>query len=609
MRRSVAWITVTATNLFLLCGAPVAAATGGPFDHVAEIRPVWKVAFDGTVRWQRATSGGRLLVATSKGVHGVDPDTGEIVWSQRHLVDRPEVGFREIAGTSLVVLADGKRNGQIAVLDAGDGRMVFDSRSARFSGVLGHGLVPRCDGLSVIGLKDGGRTTVLAMIDVPNGRMRWENTGALSGGGTFLATMSKVTHAIADVAVVNEAPVEIDAESFLLNTPTGLHRVASRTGQVLWTNRDFREMTGMRVLVDPGRPDRCFVVGESRATTGGLPIAPGASAGTPALYAACGIADGRSLWRQPIRVHGKADNVILTKHGLVVSPGGSREGTLNLIDAETGKPRWGRDGRGLEIPGGLVDYRPSSEGWVVTTGREGTRTDGEQDYFLNLLDARGDGGLRFERPVRVRGRLVQTEVLPRALLYVTTGEAGLINPRTGQPVAAPVLSPTGMFSARHEEALYLFAVDSGSLHLVDLKKATIRGVSDRPVRLQDRDVPVALNASGDSVTLVGRNNMVGFDPSGRVRFHVHYPAPYDPRIAAPLHRALDAGAAPAHDFTLMAIDLGKNSIGFAKVARSTGAIQGVVRMPGNVVPVYAVDAVAGRLYHRLTPTEIVAYKF
>jgi len=608
MRRSVAWIALTATNVFLLCGAPAAAAAGGPFDHVAEIRPAWKARFDGTVRWQRATTGGRLLVATSKGVHGVDPDTGQIVWSHRHLVDRPEAGFQEIAGTSLVVLADGKRKGQIAVLDADDGRMVFDSGSAHFSGVLGHGLVPLSNGLSIIGLKDGGRTTVLAMIDVPNGRMRWENTGALSGGGAVLATMSKVTRPIADVPVVNEAPVEIDAESFLLNTPTGLHRVASRTGQILWTNRDFREMTGMRVLVDPGRPDRCFVLGESRATTGSMPIAPGAPAGTPALYAACGLADGRSLWRQPIRVHGKADGVILAKQGLVVSPGGSRDGTLNLIDAETGKPRWGRDGRGLDTPGGLVDHLPSSEGWVVTTGRGAAPAGGEPDYFLNLLDT-DEGGLQFERPVRVRGRLVRTEVLPRALLYVTTGEAGLINPRSGQPVAAPVLSPTGMFSARHEEALYLFAVDSGSLHLVDLKKATIRGVSDRPVRLQEGDVPVALNISGDIVTLVGRNNLVGFELSGRVRFHVHYPAPYDPRIAAPLHRALDAGAAPAPDFTLMAVDLGKNSIGFAKVARSTGAIQGVVRMPGNVVPVYAVDAAAGRLFHRLTPTEIAAYKF
>jgi outer membrane protein assembly factor BamB len=624
MRRSVAERALAGVIILIVsgAGAPVVPATGtpvlpvagGPFDHVSGIPPAWKVDFDANVKWLRATPQGHLLVATSKGMRGLDPETGRTLWTHRHLVDLPEAGLQTIAETSLVVLTDGKRKGQIAVLDARDGRIVFDSRAARFSGVVAHGLVPKGNGLSIVGLKDGGRTVVMAMIDVPNGRMRWENASALSGGGASLATLGRTATPgrtpppPAESPVIHGSPIEIDADSFLIHAHTGIVRVASRTGQVLWTNRDFRDLSAVRLFLDPARADRCFVAGEPRARAGGVSNAPGTAAGVPALYAALNLADGRSLWRQPVRVQGRADAVILTDKGLVVSPRGSGEGILNLIDAETGKPHWGPDDRGLDIQGSLIDFRPTTDGWVVTTGREHAADGRPPESSLNILDI-GEGRLRFERPIKVRGRLLQAENLGRALLFVTTHEIGLVHPRTGKPLAAPVLSAEDLLTARHEDALYAFAPGTGSLHLVDLKKATISGISDRRIRLADGDTPMALAATGDRVTLLGRTGLAGFDRSGKLRFQADYPAPFDPRIAAPLHRARESAPAPGRDSALFVVETGKDAIGFAKVLLSTGAVEGMVRMRGDLVPVYEVDPAGGRLYHRPASRTIAAYKF
>jgi outer membrane protein assembly factor BamB len=620
MRRPAAWIvTIAGVIIFLLCAprvatapaaspaAPTGGATEGRVDNVPEIQPTWKLAFDSPVRWERVTSGGRLVVATSKGVHGVDVVKGRIAWSHT-FAEAPEAGYQEVPGTPLVVIGDGKRKGHIAVLDAGDGRMVFDSRAARFSGVLTHRLLPHSGGLFVIGLKDGGRTTVMAMADVASGRLRWENAAALSGGGALLGAMSAVTHAIANVPVVDQATVEIDAESFLVNTPIGLLMVASRTGKALWTNRDFRGLNDVRVFVPPRNPDRVFIAAEASAVPGSLQVIPGAGTNATSVYAACRLEDGRGLWRQLTRVQGKVNDVILTDRGLVVSPLGRTDGAINLLDADTGEPRWGKGGRGLAVPGGIVDHQPYEDDLVVTTGHLDAASDREPEFFLNLLDPRA-GSLQFERPVRVQGRLRQTEVLSRALLYVTTTEIGLVHPRSGKFLLAPIMSDSPMVTARLEDALYAFSPGAGSLYLVDLDRGTARPISDRQVRLKDRELPTELLATDGAVTVVGRQTLVGFDTAGRLLFHTNYPVPRDLRVAVPLERARQSRKAAAPGFVLMAVDLGKDVHGVGRVSRTTGAVEGLVRLRGAGMPMYEVDPAAGRLYQRTAPAEISAFKF
>jgi outer membrane protein assembly factor BamB len=620
MRRPAAWIAMIAgVIIFLLCAPRVAATAAaspvpppdGPsevrVDHVPEIRPAWQVGFDSPVRWERITSGGHLVVATSKGVHGVDAEKGRIAWSHV-IVEAPVTAYQEIPDTRLVVFGDGKRKGHIAVLDAGDGRVVFDSRSAGFGGVLGHRLLAQCGGLFVIGLKDGGRARVMAMVDVAGGRVRWENAAALSGGGRLLAAMGAATHAIANVPVINQAPVEIDAESFLVNTPIGLHRVSSRTGEVLWTNRDFRGMNDVRVFMPVRNRDRFFIAAEASAASGSLQIVPGAGTGATSVYAACRLEDGRGLWRQLTRVQGKVNDVILTDRGLVVSPQGRTDGAINLLDADTGEPRWGKGGRGLAVPGGIVDHHLFEGDLVVTTGRVDADANRAPELYLNLLDP-GEGSLQFDRPVRVQGRLLQTEDLSRALLYVTTNEIGLIHPRTGKFLAAPILSESPMVVARLKDSLYAFAPGAGSLYLVDLDRATSRPISDRAVKLKGRELPMELLATDSAVTVVGRQNLVGFDTTGRLKFHACYPVPRDLRVAEPLERARQSRKLAAPDFVFMVVDLGKDVHGVGRVSRATGAIENLVRLRGDGIPLYEVDPAAGRLYHRTAPAEISAFRF
>ncbi len=45
--------------------------------------PTWEANLGGTINWQRLTPFGILIVSTSEGIKGVDPENGTVLWTSR----------------------------------------------------------------------------------------------------------------------------------------------------------------------------------------------------------------------------------------------------------------------------------------------------------------------------------------------------------------------------------------------------------------------------------------------------------------------------------------------------------------------------------------------
>jgi outer membrane protein assembly factor BamB len=397
----------------LIAGLTALSATA------AEIAPAWVVDFDAPVRWQRVTSQGELIVSTSDGLHGVNPATGSVVWSHADLARLPADGFREIAGAPLFMIDDKSDDRRIMILNALNGTVVFDSRAAGLVEVQGKYVMPRSGGLLIVGFKTGNLNTQLAMHDIATGKQRWHSEVLSEGMNKMTNLLFTIAQVSFDIQAVHAEPVELGDGSILFGAMGAVFRIDAATGEPLWkTEAGNARVLHMTDLI----PGRVFVGSEE-----GDDSSPYYS-----TFQALDLESGEPAWDKPVRVRGALNPLFISSdRGLIVSERTQGKGRIRLLDHDTGESLWGKKGKGIKVKGGIVDYDFSAAGFVVTTGYDSAWNDKGTEYLLYVVDTR-TGALRFKDPLKVKGRMLQTELLEHGLLYVTTHEVNVFSVETGK---------------------------------------------------------------------------------------------------------------------------------------------------------------------------------
>jgi hypothetical protein len=389
-------------------------------------------------------------------------------------------------------------------------------------------------------------------------------------------------------------------------------------------------------------------------------------------FSAHRLSDGVSLWPAPARIKGGLNDVIFLDGGLVVGPRTEGRGAITMLDYATGQSRWGRNGKGITIRGGIVDHDMTDAGLLLVTGYDSAWTDKGTEYGLNVLDT-ASGSLRFKKPVRLMGRIVSTEVTPRGILYVTTSEVNILDPRTGEPrLREPIVSKDSLITARYGHQLYVFSQDAGALYRIDTYQGVAHRLSTTTVRLEEDAAPMALEIGRDTITVVSNQNIIVFNPDGSLKLRAHHPAPRHPALVRALLRARSLGAgmaafasgvsggafgtasrnrpegspdrvitaglaqgyadmaedyaslsgayaaaararfgasATSRDFVFMMVSYTRSGYALAKVSKKSGEVLEVINLGHDKEPIYEVDSLAGRIYYRPTPTRIDGYRF
>jgi hypothetical protein len=612
------------------------------------------------------------VVATDGALHGVDPVSGGLAWTRGDLEAPAEDSFEILHGTSLFAVSAGRLRDRTLVLDAIDGHVVFDSRAAGIASILSRTVMFGTGGLLILGQEQGDPTMKLFLAEMETGRIRWVNDEVLGG---LSPAMNKLAGLLAKVAQATAQspdarpsvrPLEVGPEAIVLGCGSEIWKLATDSGRFLWRirNRDGSGPVGL--FVPPSRPDLLLVgtevEGQGMSTGGATPVTT--------FYSAYRLADGTPIWPKPIKIRGSLNPPVLLERGALLSSGGGADGALKHVDYDTGLSTWGKNGKGIDADGGIVDHQTTDAGLVITTGRESVWTNKGTIYSLNVLDP-ASGTLRFASPLKVKGRLLWTEVVPRGVLYVTTNEIGVFDPRSGTSLLGQAVVSDALVTADAGPILYAFSQDDGALWRVDKPEARATRLSSDRIELDGDDVPRALDVAGDRVTLLGAQSVVGFNREGTLRFHKHYPAPRNPawvralliaqsvrmgmaaaqagagsaalaqyaatrddqtlerELAEELSRGYaqiaDAAAgassayarmarqrfqasAEARDFQFMMVQL-DGGYGIAQVDKATGAIRGAIPIGRDKTPSYEVDDVARRIYYRPSDRELLGYAF
>jgi outer membrane protein assembly factor BamB len=662
--RSVA-LPLALVCLATLGGSASRAIAAKPaYENVPQVPPAWTLQFAQPVVWQRVTPLGTLIVNTSGGLSGVDPESGKVLWTRADLSATVEEKYEDILGTPFVIVGDAAERNRVTILDTADGRVVFDSAAAGFSAVLGHHVFPRAGTLLVVALRLNEPATSCAMYDIATGVRLWITQELNGASGKFMQAMLAFTQAMTRESGVGGEPLEIDRDTFVILSAGSISKVATRSGRIVWKTTDPQLSFKSELYLDSRRPDLVVAGAEIQHTIN-------ATQAVQTYFAAYRLSDGGRAWKEPVMVKGGLNAPIFTERGLVISPRTADDGRIKLIDYASGESLWGKKGKGIEVFGGIVDHDVSKAGIVLTTGHDSAWNDKGVEYFLNVLDVEG-GVLRFKDPVKVKGRILDTEALANGILFITTSEAGILDLASGQPLSAErIESKDSLITARSGKYVLAFSAEQGTLFLIDKEKASIRRMSRQPVQLEGDDSPISLEIAADLIVLASNQSLVGFGRDGSVKFHAHHPAPRQGGVmrALLIANALRAGmaafatgvysgafasaalrqeegsagrnlagalaqgtaegaqayaglsgqywkaakqrfsaSAVSGDFAFIMVQMPRGECALAAVSKRSGEVAGLIPLGRDREPSYSVDTISNRVYYRLSPNEIVSYR-
>ena len=657
-----------------LAAAVVALALVAEIAQVAAAPPAWTRDFAAPIHWQRATAFGQLLVSTESALHAVDPDTGAVAWSHTDLAGLPADGVEELVGSPLVLIGSTGANARTVVLNTFNGQLVFDSRVAGLGQISAPRLLPRAGSLLVAGFEIGKPQPMLLAYSIENGQLLWKSDVLAAtlnpGANALMGLLMSAAMAIVKADPVQSSPLELGDGTFLLGAMGHVMRLEAATGKVLWKTQfaggtfEFRQTAA--------RPDVVYVGAEEVQQTSSGEQATQQRIETN--YQGFRLSDGGTLWRRAVRFQRPMNrSIIPLERGLVVSDGDSDKGKVQLLDYDTGEPLWGNKGRGIEIAGQVLDYSFAGTDLVLTSGYDSVwRPNSDTEYLLYVLDTT-TGAFRFEKPFKVKGRMLGTELTEQGLIYVTTQEINVFDPATGALRNAPVLrSKETLVTVSDGRLVYAFNSDDGFLYRFDRDTGAVAKLSAVPFELIEGDRARALDLVDDTLVLMGQQTVAGFGLDGALRFNAHYRAPRDPawmrgllwaegvragmaaaqaglysaafasmasdaaegsagrEVAVQLQRGfsdLSAGyqglagdyvrvarrryeaSAESRDFVFMLVQHEDRRVTLAQVAKRDGRILSEIDLARDKEPDYQLDDVNSFVFYKPSPSVMAGYRF
>jgi outer membrane protein assembly factor BamB len=638
--------------------------------NAADVPAEWRRDFAEPIAWQRVTALGDLLVGTTGALYAVDAASGDIRWSHRDLAGTAAASVTELAGSSLVLVSAEGPEPRTAVVNMRNGALVFDSHKEQLARVASSHVLARSGALLIAGFEAGKPQPTLFLYNIDDGKRLWSSNALSEGMNPLLSLVVSAALSAADVSPVQSAPLELDDGTFVLGAMGNLYRFEKATGTVLWKT-PYSGGT-FAFLQTAARPNALYVAAEeSQRTLGGSDASARESVST--RYQAFNLSDGKPLWKRPMQFRNPMNReIVALEQGLMVNDGNGSKGRLYLLDYDTGQSLWGAKGRGLEIDGLVVDHTATEAGLLLTAGHDSVWTNNDTEYLVYVLDPRA-GAFRFPEPLRVKGRLLETELTPKGLLYVTTHELNVLDPVSGKLLNGPTLrAKQPIVTADDERFVFAYNSDDGLFYRFNRESGQIVKLSQTPFSFDEHDQARSLEALDGRLVLIGAQSVAGFSRVGALQFNAHYRAPRDPAwlrglawaegiragmasayagaysaafanaaassdqgslnqaVAQSLEKGfsdLERGyeglasdyvsfarkryqaSAASRDFVFMMVEGNDNRVALAQVSKLDGKVLGEIPMRNDKEPSYEVDDVGNLLFYHPAPTTVTAYRF
>lgn len=539
----------TIARLFVVCMVSVALAANGQ----PKTAPSWSAKFKAPILWQRVHSLGYLIVNTGDGLYGVNPNDGKIIWENPGFAALNPDNYAEVAGTEFVTIAyQSEKSSTIpmqAIINVESGKVLFDSQKEQI-GVLSRHVLPASGRLLVIGVKPNTLSASLFMYDIVSGKQLWTNdelfkadAGAAKG---FLGRLQAMGQQLSNLQSLTSEPLELDDETMIITHPNYVIRLNTADGKVLWKN-SIQASVRAEIHFSPYREGVVYVGTDVESETGSG-FSSSSTQGEPQkfytnLYYAFDLDSGKPLWKEPASEKDRLNQMIIHEKGIIICPRSSQKPTINLVDYETGKTLWGNKGRGIKAQGSVVSYIPTEKGLLITTAFDNAWNNKAEEYYLNILDPT-TGTLKYDKPIKLKGDLVRSELVPKGLLFVTTKEVNILNTADGSLLWENSIEAGNPFNSEKvrpfptgigaDGKIYVYSPKEKGVFEIDKQAGTFRKMTAAKIEFEGKEMPHTIDVVEDGLVLSSDQNImkIGFD--GLLKYYKYYPAPRQPALVRAL---------------------------------------------------------------------------
>jgi outer membrane protein assembly factor BamB len=547
---------------------------------LAQQEPAWKAEKLGPIEWMRVTELGYVVISTTGSIKCIDPETGNQVWENKSLGTVREDMFSEVSGTQYLQIGYGLEEGDndmpmIALVDVITGNLVFDSRKEKV-GVLGTYPLPRSGKFLVVGAEPGKFFAKLYMYDMQSGTKLWVNEelfkGTPTGKGGLLGKMAGAVQGMINMQSLTSYPVEADEEHIYITHPSYVIKLKASDGATVWRAK-IEESTRAQLIYTRNKPDVIYVAAEreseSMMSSNDKPPAKVYASN----YYAFQASNGQPVWKEPVRVQNERINLALPgSKGLILLPGasGTTKPSANQLNYETGAGLWGAKGKGAKIEGTVVDNIFTNDGLIIAMERQSNFSNRGQEYYLNVLNLE-TGALKYDKSVKLNGRLVRVEKTPKGILYQTTHEINILDVNTGSLVLNPSIESGGPkrgdkilpFPVSDTgDKLYVFVTKDGIVKELDKTTGTVKSINATKIEFGGKELPKSIDAFEEGIVLCSDQNIIIVGYDGRMK-HSNY---FSPPRESGLMRAL--ALAEAIKGAYIGVVMLSASAGYADMATS-----------------------------------------
>lgn len=467
--------------------------------------PQWKLTLDSGVEWTKYTPNKILLVGSSDwGLHGVDANTGKLLWSNKDLYNSAKA----------LKAADGKKVGYppdlIRVLEDPNDPTVSDFAVVKYTDYL------MVKNFVVINIRTGQVVINPKMAGMPVVKVIGPEMATFNyDGSDYLPELNSVviTASYIDVMLAGKPYTQITKFIDL------------STGKVTWESNKFSSIflpvvtsdnnllfigdkTSAKINAKTGQPIWTFEVSDKKnnfeAFDADIFLKYGyfyQKKGNQGVVSTLDLENGKVLWEKPLATK---DAPILTaeKFGVIVAD----EKDFTLMDASTGATKW---------------TAKKLSGIVVDLGRDRGIAVGEKDKYLTVLD-KNTGAEKWSQ--KIKG--IQIDQLTGAgIMYRDEeGSIGLID-YTGNLSwsSKDMIKGPGVLRAKPSLDQEVFYSD-GKVYHVNLANGNKKVIIDK-VEFNEKETPDNLEFTGSNFVLSSSQNMLGFDQNGRVEYQQHWASP------------------------------------------------------------------------------------
>lgn len=621
----------------------------------------WTKELPGDILWQEVTVLGNLIVSTNAQLVGIDPNTGDIIWSKPEHAKISREAYNELANSPFFTVS---KNNSIHLIDQLTGKEVFNSEKAGLLTIKDYFLLYNSDAILVAG-KDAGKEPLMVSVKMSDGSVSW--------------TMNEKFGRIV-------AATELDNDELLIVTLFNNYKIHGGTGKIIWKEFNSAEAAqteklgafgdllksmaenmsiDMDIKLNFYQPDGSdiFYLGSEHESKSSM----SSSSGEPVInytnvYNAFNIDDGSMVWPEALEVKGKLSQVSFLDNGILVLPDDGNRTKINLFDYKTHTGSWGKKGKGIGIKGGIYDYLPAENGILLVSQTS-------NGNFLNYLDPK-TGTITFVKPVKIDGRVIGIVPLDAGILFITTESMNVLNHKAGVLKWNKSVKTSPELTAEFDGRIFAFDTKSRTVQVVDMSKEAVKPLSAIQLKFDGKEVPRKLEVMEDGIFIHSDQNVAKFNWDGTLAFQAYYPAPREPGwkralLYAEAVRGAYVGAQAYYVSGAMASieddvrqedaattdmvnqignaygDLGNqasayaasafkqanarkkatsssrtfmlimskqdNGIQLLKVSKATGKIEGRIELGKDREPVYAVDDVTGQVYYRSGNKTLTSY--